>query len=174
MVVYLTMGDAVLFGMVWGMIDRLDKLSIPYEIVPGISSFSASCALIKRQMVGLGLSHTAICLSAHDIEENETYFDTVASLKASLAIFMAVSKISLVTKVLKRHYPSDTPVVVVSKATWPEEELVSGTLETIQKSVEAAGVQDGMILVGEFIDKEYDYELERQFMERKRRERRNT
>jgi precorrin-4/cobalt-precorrin-4 C11-methyltransferase len=168
--VFVTMGDPCLYGMIGGLGDRLEKAGIEYEIVPGVSAFNASAALIKRGMTGLGLSNTAICTTLHDREDAEAYFDRIAALGASMALFMSVEALDRVVSVLKRHYPDDTAVAIVSKATWPDQKIAQGTLATIEGLVKQKNIADGLILVGEFIDKAYDYDLEREFMERKKKE----
>jgi len=165
--VFVTMGDPCLYGMIGGLTDRLEKEKIYYEIIPGVSSVNASTALIKRGMTGLGLSNTAICTTLRDRQDAEEYFDRVAALGASLAIFMSVEILDKVIDILKKHYPMSTPVVVISRATWEEQQIAQGNLLTISDLVLQQKITDGLILVGEFIDKEYDYVLEKEFMERK-------
>ncbi len=167
-VAFVNMGDPCLYGMVQGLSDRLEKAMIDYEIVPGVSAFNASTAIMKRGMTGLGISNTAICTTCKDTSDIEGHLEKIASLQASVALFMSVEKISGVCKAFKNHYPPETPVVVISKASWPEQKIVQGDLHTIEDCLKKEKVQDGLILIGEFINKEYDYELERQFMERKK------
>ena len=51
-----------------------------------------------------------------------------------------------------------TPVAVVYKATWPDCQIVKGTLATIADQVSAAGIRKtALILVGEFLGDEYHY-----------------
>ncbi len=168
--VFVNMGDPCLYGMVGGIIDRLEKLDIEYEIVPGVSAFNAASSIIKRGMTGLGISNTAICTTYKDKDNSTEYLEEIASLKASVALFMSVDKIARVCKVFRKHYPDDTPVVVVSKATWKEQKIARGNLKNIENKLKKNNIEDGLILIGDFIDKEYDYELERKFMERKRME----
>ena len=54
---------------------------------------------------------------------------------------------------LKRGYGrDDVPVAVVYKATWPEQQIVRGTLADIAEHVRAAGIKNfAQILVGDFL-----------------------
>lgn len=169
-VVFANMGDSCLYGMIGGITDRLEKAEINYEIIPGVSSYNAASAIIKRGMTGLGITNTAICTTYKDKNHSQAYLEKIASLKASVALFMSVSKISEVCKIFRKYYPEETPVVVISKATWEEEKIESGNLKNIEDKVKENNIKDGLILIGEFINKKYDYELEREFMERKKRE----
>ncbi|WP_089609838.1 cobalt-precorrin-4/precorrin-4 C(11)-methyltransferase [Dehalobacterium formicoaceticum] len=167
---FVTMGDPCLYGMIGGLTDRFENEQIDYEVIPGVSSFNAATALLKRGMTGLGLPNTAICTTLRDREDGEEYFNLVAALGASLAIFMSVELLDRVIHVLKKYYPMTTPVVVICRATWPEQQIAQGNLLTISDLVSEQKITDGLILVGEFIDKEYDYVLEKEFTERKKKE----
>jgi precorrin-4/cobalt-precorrin-4 C11-methyltransferase len=45
-VVRLHTGDPTIYGAIKEQMDELDKLHIPYEVVPGVSSFTAAAAAI--------------------------------------------------------------------------------------------------------------------------------
>lgn len=56
----------------------------------------------------------------------------LASHRASMTLFLSVSMLKNVCAELTAGgYPEDTPVAVVYKATWPEQEVVRGTLADI-------------------------------------------
>ena len=48
--------------------------------------------------------------------------------------------IDKVVKTLLTSYPLTTPVAVVQKASWPDQKIVFGTLETIEEKVKEAGI----------------------------------
>ena len=169
-VVFVNMGDPCLYGMIGGITDRLEKANIDYEIIPGVSAYNAATAIIKRGMTAMGVTNTAICTTYKDKENSQAYLEQIASLKASVALFMSVNKIGEICKIFMKHYPEDTPVVVISKATWEEEKIQKGNLKNIEEKLKKNNIEDGLILIGDFINREYDYELERKFMERKKME----
>jgi precorrin-4/cobalt-precorrin-4 C11-methyltransferase len=164
-VAVINMGDSCLFGMINGLADRLEKAAIDFEVVPGVSAFNASCAILKKQMTGMGLSNTAVCTTIRDRPDAEAYLDRIAALGASVALFMSVDSIDRICGVFKAHCPLDTPVAVISEASRPNQRIVVGDLQTISERLKEAEVKDGMILIGEFINKPFDYEVERQFHE---------
>jgi precorrin-4/cobalt-precorrin-4 C11-methyltransferase len=58
---------------------------------------------------------------------------------------------------LGRHYPPDTPVAVVRRASWPDEACVRGTLADIAGKVKAAKIgATAQILVGRFLTGDYE------------------
>ena len=52
-----------------------------------------------------------------------------------MAIFLSVHMIGDVVKRLATSYPMTTPIAVVQRASWPDEKIVVGTLETIEAQV---------------------------------------
>ena len=78
----------------------------------------------------------------------------LAQHRSSLAIFLSVGLIHKVAEELSQHYPPDTPVAVVEKASWPEERVVKGRLQELADMVTEAGIKKtALILVGEFLSK---------------------
>jgi precorrin-4/cobalt-precorrin-4 C11-methyltransferase len=69
-----------------------------------------------------------------------------------MCIFLSASLIKSVTQQLQTHYPPDTPVAVVSRATWPDQKILHGTLESIATQMESGKIsKTAMILVGPFL-----------------------
>jgi precorrin-4/cobalt-precorrin-4 C11-methyltransferase len=53
---------------------------------------------------------------------------------------------------LRGAYPPETPAAVVAKASWPDEEVVEGTLAEIAGKVREAGIdRQALILVGDVL-----------------------
>ena len=82
---------------------------------------------------------------------------SLAKHKASMAIFLSVQDIDRVMQKLIEGYGNpDTPVAVVYRASWSDQEIVTGTLSTIAEKVKAAGIRkQAQILVGDFINADY-------------------
>jgi precorrin-4/cobalt-precorrin-4 C11-methyltransferase len=81
---------------------------------------------------------------------------SLASHKATMAIFLSVHKIGEVVEELLNHYEKETPVAVVQKATWKDEKIVIGTLDNIEKLVKEANItKTAQILVGNFLGDKY-------------------
>jgi precorrin-4/cobalt-precorrin-4 C11-methyltransferase len=81
----------------------------------------------------------------------------LAQHRASMAIFLSVQEMAQVVVDLLTGYPPSTPIAVVYKASWPEEQVIRGTLGTIVEQVSAAGVRKtAQILVGDFLSSPYE------------------
>ena len=152
-------GDPAIYGAHREQMDLLDEHGIEYEVIPGVSSFLASAAAIKKEFTLPNISQTVICTRMEGrtpVPEKES-LESLAKHRASMAIFLSVQMIDKVVETLATSYPMTTPVAVVQRATWPDQKIVLGTLETIEQKVKEAGInKTAQILVGDFLGNEYE------------------
>ncbi|MCP4297672.1 MAG: precorrin-4 C(11)-methyltransferase [Proteobacteria bacterium] len=159
-IVRLHTGDPTLFGAIREQMVALDQREIPYEIVPGVSSFTASCAAIHREFTLPGVSQTVIVTRMEGrtpVPEKED-LALLASHHSSMAIFLSVQNIDKVVAKLVSGYGSDeVPIAIVYKATWPDQQILRGTLKDIAEQVKKAGFKGfSQILVGGFIEGDFE------------------
>lgn len=152
-------GDPAIFGAHREQMDILDEHEIEYEVIPGVSSFLASAAAVKKEFTLPSISQTVICTRLEGrtpVPEKES-LESLATHRASMAIFLSVHMIGEVVKRLATSYPMTTPIAVVQRASWPDEKIVMGTLETIEQQVKEAGIsKTAQILVGDFLGDVYE------------------
>jgi precorrin-4/cobalt-precorrin-4 C11-methyltransferase len=139
---------------------QLDRYGISYEVVPGVSSFTASCAAIQREFTLPNVSQTVIItrLEGRTPVPDDEDLELLAQHKCSMAIFLSVKQIATVIKKLKKGYGrDDVPVAVVYKATWPDQQIIRGTLRDITEKVHNAGIQKfSQILIGDFLEGNFE------------------
>ncbi|MCW6108956.1 precorrin-4 C(11)-methyltransferase [Clostridium sporogenes] len=161
-IVRLHTGDPSIYGAIKEQMDELDKLNICYEVVPGVSSFAAAAACIKKEFTLPGVSQTVILTRVEGrtpVPEKED-LEVLASRGASMALFLSVGMIDKVALKLKKGYGRNVPIAVIQRATWQDEKVVIGTLDDIAKKVKDANItKTAQILVGDFIDCKYDKSL---------------
>ena len=151
-------GDPTIYGTIAEQIQRLRQLRIPFEIVPGVSSFSASAACLQTELTKPHMSQTVILTRisgrASPVPAEEC-LSKLAAHQATLCIFLSAPRLPEIVKELGRHYASNTPIALVQKATWPEERVHRGTLGNILNEIK---VQEWalctMILVGSVLGEE--------------------
>ncbi|ADL12370.1 precorrin-4 C(11)-methyltransferase [Acetohalobium arabaticum] len=151
-------GDPSLYGAIQEQIDELVEMEVDFEVIPGVSSFLATAASLKREYTLPDVSQTMILtrLEGRTSVPDKEKLHKLARHNASMAIFLSVHMIGDVVKELAEEYPVETPIAVVQKASWPDEKKVIGTLETITEKVEEAEIdKTAMIVVGDFLDTEY-------------------
>ena len=159
-VVRLHTGDPTIYGAIREQMDFLDAKAIGYEVVPGVSSFTAACASIKKEFTLPSISQTVILTRIEGrtpVPEGED-LEELAKHRASMAIFLSVQDIDRVVEKLAKGYGSyDIPVAVVYKATWDDEETLFGTLRDIGDKIKSKGINKmAQILVGNFIEGDYE------------------
>lgn len=132
-------GDPAIYGATAEQMRRLDALGIAYEVVPGVSSFSAAAAAVKSELTKPEVSQTIILTRvsgrASAVPAAEA-IDRLAEHQATMCIFLSGPHLKKIVTDLRRHYPDDTPVTLVYRATWPEEKIYEGTLATILKETQ--------------------------------------
>lgn len=151
-------GDPSIYGAIREQIDRLDELGIPCHVIPGVSSFVASAAALRKEFTLPEISQTVICtrLEGRTPVPEAEQLEKLASHQASMAIFLSVQMIDEVVARLCTHYSPDTPVAIVEKATWPDQRIIQGTLADIGDKVREAGIRKtAQILVGRFLGDQY-------------------
>lgn len=144
-------GDPLVFGSTAEQMRRMDALGISYEIIPGVSSFTAAAAVLGRELTLPELCQTVILTRVEGrtpMPDGEKLED-LARHRATLALFLSITLIDEMTGALIPSYGADCPVAVVHKATCPDQKIVLGTLADIAEKVRAAGIRSqSMILVG--------------------------
>lgn len=149
-------GDPSIYGAIGEQMRRLDDLRIDYEIVPGVPAFAAAAAALKTELTlpdvsqTIILTRTAMKSSAMPAGEE---LENLARSAATLAIHLSVRNIKSVIEALKPAYGEDCPVAVVYRVTWPDEQILRGTLSDIAGQVRTAKItRTALILVGHALD----------------------
>ncbi len=151
-VVRLQTGDPTLYGVLAELARPLDAAGIPVGIVPGVSSAMASAAAAGECLTLPEITQTVIFTRLSErtqMPERESLV-SLAAHGCTLCIFLSIERIeAVVENLIAAGWTSEAPVVVVHKATWPDEELVlRGTLSDIAVRCREAQVdRQALILV---------------------------
>ena len=166
-------GDPTIFGSTAEQMRCMEELGIEYEIVPGVSSFTAAAAALGRELTLPELSQTVILTRAEGRTPmpSREKLEELAAHQATLCLFLSITLLRDVVAALIPAYGADCPVAVVHRASWPDQIIVRGTLADIRDRVRAAGLKSqSMILVGRVLtatdfanSKLYDPEFSHRF-----------
>lgn len=153
-------GDPALYGAIQEQMDALKENDIPFEVIPGVSSFFAAAAAVPHELTLPGVTQTVILTRMEGrtpVPEREK-LASLASHRSTMCIFLSVQQIEeVVDQLITGGYQPETPVVVVEKASWPEQRLLRGELQNIAGLVKAAGItKTALIMVGDVFGAEYD------------------
>jgi len=145
-------GDPALYGAIREQMAALREHGIACTVIPGVSSLFAAAAQLGVELTAPGLTQTVIITrraGRTPVPERER-LTALAAHGATLAIFLSVPQISEVcADLLAAGSSPETPVRVVYRSSWPDEQIVAGNLTDIAAKVEAAGIRrQALILVG--------------------------
>lgn len=160
MVVRLHTGDMSIYGAVREQSDILKSKNIPFESVPGVSSFLGAAAALNAEYTLPAVSQTVILTrmaGRTGVPEKED-IKLLASHKASMVIFLSSSMLGkLSEELILGGYMKDTPCAIVYKATWDDEIKVVTTLENLENAGKENNIsKTALVLVGDFLGDIYD------------------
>lgn len=144
-------GDLSVWSAMGEQLRRLRALEIPVSVTPGVPSFAAAAAALGTELTLPGLAQSVVLTRtpgrASSMPEGET-LSNFAATGATLAIHLSVQNLERVVADLSPSYGADCPVAVVYRATWPDQQIIRGTLADITTRLGAEVTRTALILVG--------------------------
>ena len=155
-VVRLTSGDPSLYSAVAEQTRRLDEAGVSWDVTPGVAAYAAAAAAVGRELTVPLVTQSVVLTRAQArstaMPETEA-LSRFAATRATLALHLAITRTRELMGELAAEYGTDCPVVVVYRASQPEELVLRGTVADIADQVEAAELrQAAVILVGRALD----------------------
>ncbi|MFQ5826328.1 MAG: precorrin-4 C(11)-methyltransferase, partial [Dehalococcoidia bacterium] len=151
-------GDLSLFSAAQEQLDWCRENGVDFEVIPGVSSFSAACASLNQELTLPGVSQTVILtrLAGKTPVPTREELSQLAKIGATMVIFLSVHRMGEVAGKLMEAYPPETPIAVVERASWPGETIVRGSLQDIADKVRRAKIKrTALVIVGRVLDREY-------------------
>ena len=151
-------GDPSLYGAISEQIRRLDGHGIAWTITPGVPAFAAAAAALGQEFTLPGIAQSVVltrtAVRASAMPEGET-LEAFAQTGATLAIHLAINNLTDIRRRLEPILGPDAPVVVVYRVSWPDQQIIHGTLATIRDKVKAAGItRTALVLIGKVLGAE--------------------
>jgi precorrin-4/cobalt-precorrin-4 C11-methyltransferase len=145
-------GDLSVFSAVAEQIRRLARHGIPYTLTPGVPAFAAAAAVLGRELtvpeVAQSVVLTRVPGRASRMPEGER-LAAFAATGATMVIHLAIQTIDKIAAELTPFYGVDCPCAVVARASWPDEQIIVGTLGDIAAKVVAEPIErTAIVLVG--------------------------
>ncbi|MBI4921211.1 MAG: precorrin-4 C(11)-methyltransferase [Devosia nanyangense] len=145
-------GDPSIYGAVAEQMRRLDALGIAYEVVPGVPAFAGAAARLATELTLPEISQTIILTrtsgKASPMPERES-LEILGASGATLAIHLSIRNLAYVETALTPHYGADCPVVIVYRATWPDEAIIVTTLSEMRgRAREEKITRTALVFVG--------------------------
>ncbi len=150
-------GDPLIYGSTAEQMRRLDDLDIEWEVIPGVSSFMAAASAVGRELTLPEISQTIILTRVEGrtpMPSGEKLAD-LARTGATIALYLSVGLIKKVVDEMKTVFDDDHPMIVVQKASWPDQKIVRGNLSNIVKKVKEEQIKaTAIILTGKVLNTE--------------------
>ena len=133
-VVRLHTGDPAMYGAIFEQMRELDRLEIPYRVIPGVTAAFAASARMKMEYTLPEKTQTLILtrISGRTPVPETERLEALASHQCSMAIYLSVGHIRKVQEILSRHYGKDAPCAVAYKVSHPEEQIFTGKTSELE------------------------------------------
>ena len=144
-VVRLHSGDPAIYGSIVEQIAELHKLNITVQIVPGVSSVFAAAAALTTEFTPRGVSETLIITRPAGKTLEKDYIAELSQYPATMAFFLGSEHFFDITE--KLACPPDTPAAVIFHASWPDQQIIYGTVADIAQKAQVAGITKSALLI---------------------------
>ena len=148
-------GDPSIYSTMARQIEFLREEKIAFEVVPGVTAAFAGAASLGLEYTVPGVSQTLVVTRMEGRTGNPEPMKNLLRLKHSSHVFyLSVTLLEeLCQEALASGWNPETPVKVVERASWPEEQLLSGNLGNIAGKVKRSRIKGAaLILLGAFLE----------------------
>lgn len=149
-------GDPFVFGRGGEEALYVRQHGIGFEVVPGITSAVAVPAYAGIPVTHRDATSSFAVITGHEKpgkQVSSIQWDKIATGIGTLVFLMGVENLeSIVSNLLQAGRDASTPVALIRRGTFPDQEVVSGTLGDITAKVQQAGLKPpAIIVVGETV-----------------------
>ncbi|UPV73873.1 cobalt-precorrin-4/precorrin-4 C(11)-methyltransferase [Halorussus limi] len=153
-VVRLHSGDPAVYGAALEQMDALEHEGVPTYIVPGVTSAFAASATLRTQLTLNGVAnHVAFTRpQGKTLDPDEDHIGEFVEMgDVTTCIYLGTHAVDeTMDRLLAEGHDPDTPVTVIYHASWPDEDVIEGTIATIGEKVDAAGYRaSALVVIGE-------------------------
>ena len=137
LVVRLKNGDPLLFGRGGEEIDALHQAGIDVEIVPGITAAVGAAAAARISLTDRRCADQVLLVSAHQAAgKTELDWRGLSSSRTTIVVYMPGETRDVAEGLIRAGLNGQTPCIVISKISRPEEQSYKTTLGTLCGTVQ--------------------------------------
>lgn len=154
-------GDPSLYGAIAEQIRLLKADNIAFDITPGVPAYAAAAAALGQELtipeISQSIILTRVSGKATAMPKGET-LENFGRTGATLAIHLAIRQLRQIERQLSPLYGPECPVVVVYRASWPDQQVIRGNLADIHGLVRDAKItRTALVLVGPALRESADF-----------------
>ncbi|WP_435101271.1 cobalt-precorrin-4/precorrin-4 C(11)-methyltransferase [Halarchaeum sp. P4] len=150
-VVRLHSGDPAIYGAALEQMDALEHEGVPTYIVPGVTSAFAASASLRTQLTLNGVAnHVAFTRpQGKTLDPADDHIGEFVEMgDVTTCVYLGTHAVAeTMDRLLEAGHDPETPVAVVYHASWPDEDIIEGTIATIGERVEEAGYRASALVV---------------------------
>jgi uroporphyrin-III C-methyltransferase len=152
-VVRLKGGDPFVFGRGGEELTAVLRAGIPCEVVPGVTAAAAAGAAAGVPLTHRDFSSAVVFLTGHENPakpESAVDWAGYARLRATLCIYMGVQRIGgIAERLIAGGMAIDTPVAVVSRASWPDQKVEFRVLAELVTAGREEIASPALVIIGD-------------------------
>ena len=155
-VVRLHSGDPAVYGAALEQMDALEHEGVPTYIVPGVTAAFAASAILRTQLTLNGVAnHVAFTRpQGRTLDpEDDHVGEFVGMGDVTTCVYLGTHAVAeTMDRLVEAGHDPETPVAVVYHASWPDEDVIEGTIGTVGAKVEAAGYRaSALVVIGDAV-----------------------
>ncbi len=150
-VVRLKGGDPMLFGRADEELSALEAASIPYEIIPGISTAFAAAAAVKQPLTKRGVARS-VAFFTSSTAPGEPDQVTLPGCDTLVQYMGGREAMATATRLIERGRPANTPVVAIENVSRSNQRVMRMTLAQMAQGLEECS-GPVLVMIGEALRK---------------------
>ncbi len=150
-VVRLHSGDPSLYGAIAEQMNALEKMDIPFAVIPGVTAAFAAASALGIEYTVPEKTQTLILTRAEGrtLVPDSEKLQKLAAHGAAMAVYLSAGLAENVEKDLSAAYGPDAPVAVVQRASRPDEKIIRTTAGRLSSAMAENGITaTALILAG--------------------------
>ncbi len=154
-IVRLHTGDPSLYGAIFEQMRELDKLKIPYEVIPGVTAAFAAASKMNMEYTLPEVTQTLILtrISGRTPVPETEDLDKLASHKSSMSIYLSIGHVDKVQMILEKHYGPESLCAIAYKVSHPQEKIIYTKLNELSNACEENSItRHALIIVGKSVN----------------------
>jgi len=151
-VLRLKAGDPCIFGRLAEEVKELERLRLPYTVIPGISSISAAMAGTGMMLTCRNISRGFVAMTPRKAGGGIAPINTKARAELPIVLFMSINTVDeVVEELINDGLSKKTPAAVVFGAYSDNEIVLRGCLENICEKIKEIDnpKNPGLLIIGE-------------------------
>jgi uroporphyrin-III C-methyltransferase len=150
-VVRLKGGDPFVFGRGAEEVAALENAGVPVELVPGLSTLTALPALAGIPLTARGVAAEVTAITGTTADGADLDYDRLAQIPGTIVIFMGLGRLEhIADNLILAGRPVDEPAAVISRLSYADCEVHTGTLATIGSAAQTAATP-ALVVIGDVV-----------------------